>query len=267
MENKIVYNTNHTFAVCANKESAFLEECVESLVNQTVKSNIIMCTATPCDFIKNIADKYNLPLYVRDGKNDMQTNWNFGCSSASTDWVTVAHQDDFYHSEYAEQLLKKIKKYPDAIMAFTDYRPIKQGQISNDINCKLRRICRIPMKSSLLANINFFKKYFLSLGNCISCPSVTYNKSLIKAPIFTSKLKFSLDWDTFLKYALRDGRFIYIDKPLTFYRIHNGAKTKEFIIDNRRVTEDIEMFDKFWPHWFTKLIMKYYIKAYETYSD
>ncbi len=260
-------NKNHTFAVCAYKESEFLEKCVKSLKKQTVESKIIICTSTPCDFIKRIADKYQVQMYVRDGKSDIQDDWNFACECAQTDWVTVAHQDDFYHQEYEEELLKKIEKYPDAIMAFTDYRPVKQGHITKDINCKLRHICRTPMKSSMLANIKFFKKYFLSLGNCICCPTVAYNKTVFKEPIFTSTLKFSLDWDTFLKYAQRDGRFIYIDRPLTFYRIHNGATTKEFIIDNKRVTEDIEMFKKFWPQWVTKLIMKYYIKAYETYSD
>ena len=32
----------HTFAVCAYKESPFLEECVRSLVRQTVKSRILI---------------------------------------------------------------------------------------------------------------------------------------------------------------------------------------------------------------------------------
>ena len=35
---------NHTFAICAYKESQYLEECIKSLQNQTVKSNIIMAT-------------------------------------------------------------------------------------------------------------------------------------------------------------------------------------------------------------------------------
>ncbi|MFA9375926.1 MAG: glycosyltransferase family 2 protein [Lachnotalea sp.] len=261
------YNTNHTFAVCAYKETEFLEKCVKSLVNQTVKSNIIICTSTPCDFIENMADKYELPLYVREGKSDIQDDWNFACDCADTDWVTVAHQDDFYHPEYETELVKNINQYPDAIMAFTDYRPVKQGKITKDINCKVRHLFRTPMKSSFLANIKFFKKYFLSFGNCICCPAVAYNKSLINGPIFTSNLKFALDWDTFLKYAQKNGRFLYIDKPLTFYRIHNEATTKEFIVDNKRVAEDIEMFVKFWPQWVTKILMKYYVKAYETYTE
>ena len=49
------YNlANHTFAVCAYKESKFLEECVLSLLSQTVKTNIIMATSTPNEYIEAI---------------------------------------------------------------------------------------------------------------------------------------------------------------------------------------------------------------------
>lgn len=50
-------NTDHTFAVCAYKESPYLESCIKSLVNQKVKSNIIVCTSTPCEFIENMTKK------------------------------------------------------------------------------------------------------------------------------------------------------------------------------------------------------------------
>ena len=39
----------HTFTVCAYKESPYLEECVQSLINQTVKSKIIICTDADVD--------------------------------------------------------------------------------------------------------------------------------------------------------------------------------------------------------------------------
>ena len=44
-------NTNHTFAICAYKESPYLEECIQSLMNQTVKSDILIATATPSKYM------------------------------------------------------------------------------------------------------------------------------------------------------------------------------------------------------------------------
>ena len=36
---------DHTFAICAYKESPFLQECIESLKKQTIATNIIMTTS------------------------------------------------------------------------------------------------------------------------------------------------------------------------------------------------------------------------------
>ena len=54
----------HTFAVCAYKESPFLEECICSLLAQTVPADIVIATSTPNDYIDQIADTYNLPVIV-----------------------------------------------------------------------------------------------------------------------------------------------------------------------------------------------------------
>lgn len=256
----------HAFVVCAYKESPYLETCVKSLMAQTRKTQVIMCTSTPCEYIDNIAEKYGLKLYVRDGESDIQEDWNFACEEVDADWVTVAHQDDIYNKHYAEYILKAIEKSPDSLIAFSDYRPILHGKVSMNLNCRLRRILRFPMKSRVLSNIRFFKKACLAFGNSICCPAVTYHKAIIDGPIFTSPLKFSLDWDTYLKYARQKGRFLYVDKPLAYYRIHNKATTMDFINNETRQLDDIYMFNQFWPEWVTKIIMKIYQNAYSTYK-
>ena len=258
--------TTHCFAICAYMESPYLEKCIRSVKNQTVKTKIIMTTSTPNDYINNLAQKYNIPCYVRYGDNDMQKNWNFAYNKADADYVTVVHQDDEYASEYAEELLKMVDKYNDISLFITDYLPIKNGQIGKrDINCRIRRLLRMPLKISALANKKFVKKAILCLGNSICCPSVTYNKNMLGETIFTSKYEYDIDWDTFYKCAGKKGRFAYVDKPLTYYRIHNEATSKEYIEDKRRVADDISMFRKFWPNWVVILIMLFYKKAYKTY--
>ena len=67
MEKKAMarYQANdHTFAICAYKESPYLEECIKSLLAQKEKSNVIMVTSTPCDYISNMAHKYGVQLYI-----------------------------------------------------------------------------------------------------------------------------------------------------------------------------------------------------------
>ena len=42
---------NHTFVILAYNISDDLEECIKSVINQSVKSNIVIATSTPNDYI------------------------------------------------------------------------------------------------------------------------------------------------------------------------------------------------------------------------
>ena len=59
---------SHTFAICAYKDSPYLDACIHSLKRQSVKSKIILCTSTPSPFLEAMAKIHDIPLYVRDGK-------------------------------------------------------------------------------------------------------------------------------------------------------------------------------------------------------
>jgi len=263
---KIKTDITHTFAICAYKESEYLEKCVKSLKKQTLKTNVIMCTSTPNKYIENIALKYDIPLYIKKTKSDICDDWNFAYNKAKTDLVTIAHQDDVYEKEYAEKMLYYFSKYKDTTMAFTNYYVLKNNIKGHDSNSYIKKMIKLPLLIRFLAKFKFFKVAILSLGNSINCPSVTYNKSILGDSIFTSELKFGLDWDTFLKLARQKGRFIFINEKLISYRIHDDATTKEFIINNKRKEEDIIMFNKIWPKFISKLIMKVYVKSYDTYG-
>lgn len=78
----------HLFVICAYQENAYLEKCVQSIVNQTVKSNILISTSTPNEYIKNIASKYHLPMIVNTGIGDASDNLNFAYANAQADFVT-----------------------------------------------------------------------------------------------------------------------------------------------------------------------------------
>ena len=104
----------------------------------------------------------------------------------------------------------------------------------------------------------------LSLGSPICCPSVTYNKDILGDKVFTSTMKCSLDWDTWYKLSKINGEFVYIDKYLTFHRIHEESETTNSIANNVRQNEDYEMYRKFWPKFIAKKLVKAYSKSLET---
>lgn len=256
----------HTFAICAYKQSEHLEGCIQSILEQTDYSEVIICTSTPSDWLTQLAERYELPLFVRTGASDIQEDWNFAANQAQTPWVTVAHQDDLYDRLYAKRLVEAIKAEPQAIMAFTDYLPIKNGEIGTDLNSRMKRLFRTPMRIKFLRHQKWAKKYFQGFGNAISCPSVAYNKAAVEGNLFTSPLKFALDWDTFVKFAGTDRPFIYLHEKLFYYRVHDGATSKEFTQNNTRQEEEWYMFRQFWPDWMIKLGFSFYQRSYKTYD-
>ena len=160
-----------------------------SLKKQTVQTNLVMTTSTPCDHIINLAKKYDIPLYIKETGSDIRDDWNFAYNHARTPWVTIAHQDDLYDPHYVEELLAKIRVVPDAVAFVTDYIPIKHGVVGErDINSKIRHFLRTPLKSTALSRSKFWKRAVISLGNSICCPSVSYNKAVLGDSFFTSDL-------------------------------------------------------------------------------
>ena len=95
---------SHTFAICAYKDSPYLDVCIHSLKKQSVKSKIILCTSTPSPFLEAMAKIHDIPLYVRNGKSDIQDDWNFAYEKAYTRLVNIAHQDDCYNRDYAAEV-------------------------------------------------------------------------------------------------------------------------------------------------------------------
>lgn len=258
---------SHTFAVCAYKDSPYLEACIKSLKRQTVPVNIILCTSTPSKYIQGMAELFNLPLYVREGKSDIQDDWNFAYQMADSQLVTIAHQDDCYHKDYAKTLQACWEKYPDTTVFMTDCAVIKNEEVQKrGLILFVKHLLRLPLHLRQLADRTWVKKAALIFGNPIICPSCTYDKESLGEPLFDSTLKFALDWDTMWTLAGRLGRFFCVEKPLIFYRIHEGATTKACIQNQERASDEAAMFAKIWPKPFVRLLMVFYKRAYRAYD-
>lgn len=254
---------NHTFVVCAYKESEYLEECVKSLINQSVKSNIIMATSTPNNHIQEIANKYNIELYINHGENGIGQDWNFGVSNTTTDYVTVAHQDDVYEEDYLKEIVDSLNQGKDFIISFGNYQEIKNSQvIPLTKNLKIKRFLLKPLIKN--SEKKSAKRFALKFGNAICCPCVTLNTKIVGRKPYITNMKCDLDWDTWYEFSKIDGNFLYINKNIMYHRIHEESETSNLIHDNTRLKEDYEMFKKFWPKPIAKFLMLFYKNAIKT---
>ena len=250
---------NHTFVICAYKESRYLEECVQSLLAQTVKSQIILITSTPNRWIEQIVGKYHLEYYVNEGESGIVQDWNFGYSKAGTDFITLAHQDDVYEPAYTEKIMQNMKKSKHPLIAFCDYGEIRNNRKTLDVKMlKIKRLMLFPLRFVPFQKVKWVRRRILSLGDPICCPSVTFAKYHLQAPVFSVKFRADEDWQAWERLSRLKGSFIYVYEPLVYHRIHEESETSIIIGDNVRTKEDYEMFCMFWPKAIAKLLTRFY---------
>ena len=249
----------HTFAICAYQESEYLEECIRSLVKQTRKTNVILCTSTPNDYIRGLCDKYGIPMYVNEGEHGITQDWNYALRMADTDCVTIAHQDDKYSKHYVEVLEQELSKVDRPVIFFSDYSEIRNGEYVHDNKLlKIKRLMLLPLRCKCFWNSRFVRRRILSLGSPICCPSVTFVKKNCPAPIFEHGFRADEDWQAWEKLSRCKGAFVYSTKILTYHRIHEDSETSKILGDNARTREDYIMFCKFWPKPIAKLLTSVY---------
>lgn len=261
----------HTFAVCAYKDSPYLESCIRSLKEQQIKTDVICCTSTPSPYIEKIAAKYSVPLYIREGKSNIREDWLFAYHKARGRLVTIAHQDDIYRSDYTKELFKAYGKYRDLIVFASDYMTLKvtdKGTRTQYFNMVwlVKKILRLPLRFKFLTGLRLVKRSSVIFGNSLCCPACTYQKERAGDKMFCSQYDFALDWDNLYELCGCDGRFICVEKPLIAYRVHQDATTKACIEDNRRKSDEMAMFEKMWPSWMVRILMHFYVKAYDEYE-
>lgn len=252
----------HTFVICAYKESPYLEECILSLLNQTVKSKIMIATSTMNELISGLAEKYEVELYENTGESGITQDWNFALSKVETKFATIAHQDDTYEATYTEELLKAIGDVKKPLIAFSDYFELRNGiQVYDERILKIKRMMLIPLKIRAFSGSKFVRRRVLSLGDPIACPAVTFNLDELEQPIFVNHFRSCEDWEAWERISKMKGEFVYVPKPLMSHRIHEDSATTAIIQDNARVEENYIMYRKFWPKGIAKLINHFYTKS------
>ena len=255
-----VMNKDHTFVVLAYGESVYLPKCLESLLEQTVSSNIVIATSTDNDYIRGLAEKYHLPVVVNSNSSGIAGDFDFGLQTGKTEFVTIAHQDDTYEPEYLEEISKHLDE--GTIIAFSNYyEEHPTGVQYKNRNLKIKRLLLSPLRFRIFQKNRWIRRRILSLGNPICCPAVTFHKSRTGEKIFQSDFRSNMDWKAWELLSGKKGKFVYVAKPLMMHRIHEESTTSEVIRENKRSEEDYRIMCLFWPSWIAKILAKLYAKS------
>ncbi len=252
----------HAFVICAYKEGKYLEDCVKSLVNQSTKSKIVISTSTPNSYISGIADKYGIDVIVNDGPRGITEDWNFAYGNVDAKYLTIAHHDDYYHEDFAKDCIEYLENSGKPLICFTDYAEAREGRVvTTNKLLRTKRLMLWPLKFRIFRKSRFVRRRVLSLGDPICCPSVTFAKENLPEVIFANHFRSDEDWEAWEKLSKLKGSFIYINKILTYHRIHSDSETTAILADNQRSAEDYEMYRKFWPKPIARFLTKRYSKS------
>ncbi len=251
-----------TFSVCAYGESPYLQECIESALNQDAPARVIICTSTPNEIIERAAEQFSLPLFTNPIQEGIASDWNFAIKSADTPYVTIAHQDDVYDHGYTAAALRSLESEADPIIFFSDYGELRNGEyVASNRLLDVKRLMLNPFIPRKRHASRFWKRMILRFGSPIPCPAVTYCKARIPEPLFKSGMKGGLDWDAWERLSRISGAFCYDPQVLMYHRIHEDSETSHIIADDTRTNEDLAMLERFWPKPVAKLINRFYAES------
>ena len=234
----------HTFVILAYKESDDLEDCIKSVLKQSVKSNIVIATSTPNDYITDLASQYGIGVMVNESESNKGNDYNFALSTFNTKLITIVHQDDLYHRNYAKEVIKCYEKNKDANLIFTDYYEIhKDVKVKHSWTLFKKRIMIWPLKYRFFQNKRHYKRRVLSHGQCFCTSSVTFIRNRSIKNFFPTNLTYYNDWQGFINFAnKKNTRMVYLNKKLVGYRIYD----KEINMD--MINEKENILKEFWNH-------------------
>jgi len=257
---------DHTFVIPAYKDSPHLEACIKALKEQKKPTNILVATSTPSAYIQSIAFKYDVPYYVSERGGGIGRDWNFAIASASTRYVTIAHQDDIYESNYTEEILSAIRDNQSRkpLIAFCNYTDVVNGaERENSLNAMVKNILLFPFRIKKAISSRLVKKAILSVGDPICCPSVTIDRVNTGDIRFSEQHSCVLDWVAWLELSKKKGAFIFVNKKLVKHRIHIDSETTNQIQNGTRYQEELEILSGIWGKSIAKLLSKFYSKGYK----
>lgn len=255
--------TIHSFVICAYQDSAFLEDCIKSLLDQSSvkkgKSKVLLFTTTPSEFIESLCKKYQIPLFLGKSKG-IGANWNEALSVVNTKFATIAHQDDIYFSNYGEEILTIFENHNKVALAFSDYQEIETRNKKRGVILNLF-IKRVGLRILSLIKSSSYQYRVLSLGNFICCPAVSFNLEELSGLRFDESLKFIVDWDMWMRVLEKKKQIKYLAKILMSHRIHSESETTKSIKSDIRLEEENSFFQKYWNKGMAKFLLRFYVHS------
>ena len=211
----------------------YLEKCLESLVNQTLKEiEIILINDGSPDNSEEIIKKYlkkykDKIVYIKKENEGQGEARNQALKIAKGEYVTFVDSDDYVNTQMLEILYKKIKEENADIVATTKHIELIDNQ-------------------EIIKNYNMFneeehKNYILN--NSGPCGKLIKTEIITKNNLYFPKLRAYEDISIVPLWGIYANKIVFIDEPFYYYLIREGSTMKQTQY-NEKLTHIYESLDK-----------------------
>ena len=210
----------------------FISKALKSVIDQTYKYwEAIIIDNESIDETYKIINEFNDPRikYFKISNNGViAKSRNLGIKEAKGEWIAFLDSDDWWTKDKLEVCFSKITKDVDFIYHAHEYVNKSKSFFKKKI-IKGRQLKKPILNDLLIGTI--------TKGSQISNSSVIVRKNvLIKIGGLNENkiLVGSDDYDTWLRIAQITDQFLYINKKLSFYLVHNAnTSSKDMSIPQR----------------------------------
>ena len=223
----------------------YLEECIESILNQTYENLqiIFVDDGSPdrCgEIIEHYMDTDNRIHVIHTKNGGVSSARNIGVESANGDYIAFIDSDDFIDSNYVEKLLEIALKY-DVDIVGCGFSAFRDGSL---INSETDHETIMKLMTSEQAVFEMYKND--SIGWNAWCK--LYKRDLFEDICYPTGIGCSEDKATTYKLFLKAKKIAYTTEPLYYYRLrknsissrHSTKHCLDSIMVNNLMEEDFE---------------------------
>ncbi len=217
-----------------------LEQCIESIVNQTYNNiEIILVNDGSTDESLNICKKWELKdnriIIIDKSNGGLASSRNSGLERATGEYIGFVDHDDYIEQNMYEVMMRDMReKHADIVMCsswnfYEDGTTKKAYQSYDSFEIDSNELIRRMLK---------YEKIF-----CSSVWSKLYKKSIIKDIRFVDEIVLGEDYFFNGRLYPRIKKFYYESAPLYHYRVIKGSmsrnKINAYFFDKYKVVEGL----------------------------
>ncbi len=216
-------------ALCTYNGEKYLEEQIESILNQTIPVNeIIVCDDCSTDSTISILNKYKdrypdlFNIYINEINLRSNKNFEKAIGLASGDYIFLSDQDDLWRLDKVKTTINIFKTNPSAEGVFSNADFI--DDYSNKIYQDLTLWWSVNFFEENIKSNSDLKKSLLYIGNFLTGATLCIKKQVKEFcfPFLTTKRFIHDEWFAYL--LSNRNTLFYSNENLISYRLHSNQQ-------------------------------------------